>query len=66
MPTRRTPLNRSRRPVINAETLRPFTELENVPLRHRRSEEFKRRSRELAARLNLSTESFCCGTPSAC
>jgi hypothetical protein len=38
--------------------VRLFVELENTPLRQRRSEGFKRRSRELATRLGLLEEWF--------
>jgi hypothetical protein len=59
MPTRRTPLHRRQRAVIDAETVRLFAELEAVPMRHRGSAEFKQRDRELHARLSLNYEHFC-------
>jgi hypothetical protein len=39
--------------------LRQFVELESVPMRQRRSAEFKARDRELAERLGLMDEWFC-------
>jgi hypothetical protein len=59
MPTKRTPLNRARKAIIDAGTLALFVELENTPMRRRHSAEFKRRDRELARRLGLGSEWFC-------
>jgi hypothetical protein len=55
---KRTVIDRPRKALIDFETLAMFVTLENVPLRRRRSDEFKRRSRELARRLNLHDEWF--------
>jgi hypothetical protein len=60
MPTRRTPLDRPRKAMIDAETLKAFAELESVPMRRRReSQEFEQRAYALARRLNLEYEHFC-------
>ena len=50
MTAKRTPLERRHRATIDFETVRLFVELENTPPRQWRSDDFKQRSRELAAR----------------
>jgi hypothetical protein len=62
MPSRRTLLDRSRLAVISPEIVRLFAELEAVPIRQRKTEEFKARSRELARLLGLGYEWFCMQT----
>ena len=60
MPTKRTPLDRRRKPLIDAETLALFTRLEAVPMRQRKTQAFKDKDRELARRLGLGGEWLCC------
>jgi hypothetical protein len=48
MSTNRTPINRTRTPIIDAETLALFVELNAVPKRRRDTDTFKQRDRELA------------------
>lgn len=60
MSTKRTPLDRRRRPLIDASTLALFVRLENASARERKSDEFKREDRELARRLGLGEEWLCC------
>jgi hypothetical protein len=57
--TNRTPINRTRTPVIDAETLALFVELNAVPKRRRDSQNFKDRDRQLARRLDLGGEWMC-------
>ena len=59
MTTKRIPLNRTRKPLIDPETLALFIELENVPLRQRKSREFEERAYALAVKLGLNSEHFC-------
>jgi hypothetical protein len=59
MPTKRTVINRQRTPPIDAETVKLFAELEAVPPRRRKSDEFKARDRELHRRLGLGGEWLC-------
>ena len=59
MPSNRTPLNRQRSPIMDAETLALFVELESTPKRRRDSQKFKDRDRELARRLGLGGEWLC-------
>jgi hypothetical protein len=56
MPSRRTPIDRQRNPVINAEMVAEFVALENTPKRQRKSEEFWRKDKELHNRLGLGFE----------
>ena len=62
MPTKRTPLDRRRKPLIDAETLALFTRLEAVPMRQRKTQAFKDKDRELARRLGLGDEWLCLHT----
>jgi hypothetical protein len=55
-------LERRHRATIDDGTVRLFVELENTPLRQRRGEGVKRRSRELATRLGLLEEWFSSAT----
>jgi hypothetical protein len=59
MTTNRTPINRTRTPAIDPETLALFIELENVPKRRRGATTFKERDRALARRLGLGGEWMC-------
>lgn len=59
MSTNRTPINRTRTPIIDAETLALFVELNAVPKRRRDTDTFKQRDRELARRLDLGGEWMC-------
>ena len=59
MSTNRTPINRTRTPIIDAETLALFVELDAVPKRRRDRNTFKQRDRELARRLDLGGEWMC-------
>ena len=59
MSTNRTPINRTRTPIIDAETLALFVELDAVPKRRRDTDTFKQRDRELARRLDLGGEWMC-------
>jgi hypothetical protein len=59
MPTKRTPLERRRLPILDDETLTLFVTLETTPPRERRSDKFKQRERELHERLGLAHEWFC-------
>jgi hypothetical protein len=59
MPTKRTPLDRQRKPVLDAETLALFMELEGVPRRQRKNREFNDRDYELHRRLGLGAERLC-------
>jgi hypothetical protein len=61
MTAKRTPLERRHRATIDFETVQLFAELESMPTRSRRGEEFKQRSRELARQLNLHDEWFFSG-----
>jgi len=56
VPTNRTPIHRQRQPTFSPETLQLFTELEQTPLRRRRTQEFIARSKRLGIVLNLTTE----------
>lgn len=58
MTTKRTPLERTRRAVIDGEALALFVELEKTPKRQRETPEFRAQSRELARRLALHDEWF--------
>lgn len=57
--TNRTPIKRTRTPIIDAETLALFVELNAVPKRRRDSQTFKDRDRQLARRLDLGGEWMC-------
>jgi hypothetical protein len=59
MPTKRTPRERQRTPRIDAETVALFKQLDAVPKRQRKSQDFKDRDRELARRLGLGGEWMC-------
>jgi hypothetical protein len=59
MSTNRTPINRTRTPIIDAETLALFVELNAVPKGRRDTDTFKQRDRELARRLDLGGEWLC-------
>jgi hypothetical protein len=59
MSTNRTPINRTRTPIIDAETLALFVELNALPKRRRDTDRFKQRDRELARRLDLGGEWMC-------
>ena len=59
MSRNRTPINRTRTPIIDAETLALFVELDAVPKRRRDTDTFKQRDRELARRLDLGGEWMC-------
>jgi hypothetical protein len=59
MTTNRTPLNRSRRPMIDDETLALFRKLESVPKRRREGRAFEAEACALACRLDLGDEHFC-------
>jgi hypothetical protein len=59
MPSNRTQLNRARTPLIDAETLALFVELNAVPKRRRDNPEFRRRDLELHRRLGVSIEWKC-------
>ena len=61
MPTKRTPLNRERKALIDPETVRLFVELENMPTRSRRSERFEKGEAELHRRLGLYGDLFLSG-----
>jgi hypothetical protein len=63
MPTKRTPLDRRLTlPLVDPEMLALFAELEAVPLRQRKTDKFKARSRELAKQLGLGYEWLCMQT----
>jgi hypothetical protein len=64
--SKRTPLNRHRKPLFDDETLRLFVELENTPKRGRYPSDDRAwwaKDKELHRRLGLSSEWFCscCG-----
>ena len=59
MPTKRTIINRPRRPSFSDEALALFAELERVPTRDRKSDEFKAKDHQLARLLGLESEWFC-------
>jgi hypothetical protein len=56
MPTKRTILDRPRRPTFSRETLALFIELDATPARSRNSEDFKTKERQLARQLDLIDE----------
>jgi hypothetical protein len=58
MTSRRTPLDRRRKPVIDDETLKLFVELERTPAGRRKSEAFSDRDYELHKMLGLWGERF--------
>jgi hypothetical protein len=57
--SRRTIIDRRRRPLISPETVQLFAELENTPARKRRAKEFVDRDYDLHRQLGLGTERFC-------
>jgi hypothetical protein len=59
MSTNRTPINRARTPLIDAETLALFVELNAVPMRRRDTQAFRARDLELHRRLGISIEWKC-------
>jgi hypothetical protein len=58
MTTKRTPINRSRKPsnLIDSEAVKLFARLEHVPVRHRMGRAYRGHALALARRLGLSSE----------
>ena len=60
MSTNRIPRSRARQAQITPEALALFTELERMPRRDRDSDEFRAKSKYLAALLGLTSEWWTC------
>jgi hypothetical protein len=59
MTAKRTPLNRHRKPLFDAETLALFVELEQTPMRRRKSRAFSDRTTNCIAGLGLGAARLC-------